>query len=179
VCLPTLRRTLARTFRYTHIPSCSSISAGGYCNRARSNVQSVGALQIHSYWTSNYGRDEDLLRLVTPGFGDCLQYIQFIVLAGSLNLNYPVSTASGQSSKLVGTAIQTKASLAIKTELKASSMGYIFVNGTYGLSRLGQLVGMSMEEISGPAGSVAPRYNPRSGLVVPVRIHDTMESSPD
>tara|TARA_R110002003_G_scaffold140_19_gene12879 strand:+ start:21459 stop:22385 length:927 start_codon:yes stop_codon:yes gene_type:complete len=40
-------------------------------------------------WTSNYGRDEDLLRLVTPGFGDCLQYIQFIVLAGSLSLNYP------------------------------------------------------------------------------------------
>ena len=40
-------------------------------------------------WTSNYGRDADQLRLITPGFGDCLQYIQFIVLSGSLNLNYP------------------------------------------------------------------------------------------
>ena len=41
------------------------------------------------HWTSNFGRDEDLLRLVTPGFGDCLQYIQFIVLTGSLSLSYP------------------------------------------------------------------------------------------
>ena len=40
-------------------------------------------------WTSNYGRDEDTLRLVTPGFGDCLQYIQFIFLSGALSLNYP------------------------------------------------------------------------------------------
>ena len=40
-------------------------------------------------WTSNYGRDEDLLRLVTPGFGDCLQYVQFIFLSGALSLNYP------------------------------------------------------------------------------------------
>ena len=41
------------------------------------------------HWTSNFGRDEDLLRLVTPGFADCLQYIQFIVLTGSLSLRYP------------------------------------------------------------------------------------------
>ncbi|KAK7908485.1 hypothetical protein PG985_015788 [Apiospora marii] len=41
------------------------------------------------HWTSNYGRHPDLLRLVTPGFGDCLQYIQFIVLTGGLSLNYP------------------------------------------------------------------------------------------
>src|SRR5437762_11935169 len=40
-------------------------------------------------WTSNYGRDADLLRLVTPGFGDCLQYIQFAVLTGALSLSYP------------------------------------------------------------------------------------------
>ncbi|GAP85902.2 putative integral membrane protein [Rosellinia necatrix] len=41
------------------------------------------------HWTSNYGRDPDLLRLVTPGFGDCLNYIQLIVLTGSLSLEYP------------------------------------------------------------------------------------------
>ena len=39
--------------------------------------------------TSNFGRDEDLLRLITPGFADCLQYIQFILLTGSLSLHYP------------------------------------------------------------------------------------------
>lgn len=41
------------------------------------------------HWTSNYGRDPDLLRLVTPGFGECLNYLQFIVLTGSLSLEYP------------------------------------------------------------------------------------------
>ncbi len=60
---------------------------------------STASAAIYSPWgstdvfrfTSNYGRDDDLLRLVTPGFGDCLQYIQFIFLAGSLSLNYPDS----------------------------------------------------------------------------------------
>ncbi|KAI5288075.1 hypothetical protein KEM54_005491, partial [Ascosphaera aggregata] len=41
------------------------------------------------HFTSNYGRDEDLIRLITPTFSDCLQYIQFVVLGGSLSLNYP------------------------------------------------------------------------------------------
>ncbi|KAI5296078.1 hypothetical protein KEM52_005773 [Ascosphaera acerosa] len=41
------------------------------------------------HFTSNYGRDEDLIRLITPSFSDCLQYIQFVVLAGSLSLKYP------------------------------------------------------------------------------------------
>ncbi|KAI5306508.1 hypothetical protein KEM56_000557 [Ascosphaera pollenicola] len=41
------------------------------------------------HFTSNYGRDEDLIRLITPTFSDCLNYIQFVVLAGSLSLNYP------------------------------------------------------------------------------------------
>jgi hypothetical protein len=97
-------------------------------------------------WTSNYGRDEDLLRLVTPGFGDCLQYIQFIVLAGSLSLNYPgffqpvVSQASwslllfNQSFVSQGNGSQSLAD------------GVYFVNGTYGLTRLGQYVGFTEDE---------------------------------
>jgi hypothetical protein len=40
-------------------------------------------------WSSNYGMDEDAIRLVTPGFADCLHWIQFMVLTGSLSLNYP------------------------------------------------------------------------------------------
>ena len=97
-------------------------------------------------WTSNYGRDEDLLRLVTPGFGDCLQYIQFIVLAGSLSLNYPgffqpvISQASwslllfNQSFVSQGNGSQSLAD------------GVYFVNGTYGLTRLGQFVGFTEDE---------------------------------
>ncbi|PSN64958.1 hypothetical protein BS50DRAFT_555225 [Corynespora cassiicola Philippines] len=96
-------------------------------------------------WTSNSGRDEDLLRLVTPGFGDCLQYIQFIVLAGSLNLNYPgffqpvISQASwsvlmfNESFVSQGNGSQTLID------------GIYFTNSTYGLSRLGEYVGMSEE----------------------------------
>ena len=97
-------------------------------------------------WSSNYGRDEDLLRLVTPGFGDCLQYIQFIVLAGSLSLNYPgffqpvVSHASWS-------VLLFNQSLASHGDGSHSLVdGIYFANGTYGLSRLGQYVGMSEEQ---------------------------------
>ncbi|KAF2197776.1 hypothetical protein GQ43DRAFT_434861 [Delitschia confertaspora ATCC 74209] len=97
-------------------------------------------------WSSNYGRDEDLIRLVTPGFGDCLQYIQFIVLAGSLNLAYP-----GFYQPVVS---QASWSLLLFNESVVSHGdgshslvdGIYFTNGTYGLSRLGQLVGMSEEK---------------------------------
>lgn len=97
-------------------------------------------------WSSNYGRDEDLLRLVTPGFGDCLQYIQFIVLAGSLNLQYPgffqpvVSQASWS-------VLLFNESLVSKGNGSQSLIdGIYFANGTYGLSRLGQFVGMSEDQ---------------------------------
>ncbi|KAF2247415.1 hypothetical protein BU26DRAFT_347783 [Trematosphaeria pertusa] len=97
-------------------------------------------------WTSNYGRDEDLLRLVTPGFGDCLQYIQFIVLAGSLGLAYPgyfqpvVSQASWS-------VLMFNESLVSQGNGSQSLVdGIYFSNATYGISRLGQYVGMSEEK---------------------------------
>ncbi|KAK9448820.1 uncharacterized protein V1518DRAFT_418311 [Limtongia smithiae] len=40
-------------------------------------------------WSSNYGQDHDALRLVTPGFGDFVQYLQFAFFIAALNLNYP------------------------------------------------------------------------------------------
>ncbi|KAG0641332.1 hypothetical protein HOY80DRAFT_883364 [Tuber brumale] len=48
----------------------------------------VGTTDIFR-WSSNYGMDEDMIRLVTPGFADCLQWLQFFVLTGSLTLSYP------------------------------------------------------------------------------------------
>jgi hypothetical protein len=97
-------------------------------------------------WSSNYGRDEDLLRLVTPGFGDCLQYIQFIVLAGSLNLQYPgyfqpVVSQASWSILLFNESI-------VSTSQSSQSLvdGIYFANGTYGLSRLGQYIGMAEEQ---------------------------------
>ena len=96
-------------------------------------------------WTSNYGRDEDLLRLVTPGFGDCLQYIQFIVLAGSLSLNYPgffqpVISQASWSVLLFNESFVSKGNGS-----QSLDDGIYIVNGTYGLTRLGQYVGMTRE----------------------------------
>lgn len=48
----------------------------------------VGTTDIFR-WSSNHGMDEDMIRLVTPGFADCLQWLQFFVLTGSLSLSYP------------------------------------------------------------------------------------------
>lgn len=92
-------------------------------------------------WSSNYGRDEDLLRLVTPGFGDCLQYIQFIVLTGSLTLQYPgffrpaVSQASWST-------LMFNHSFVNGGSTQSLVDGLYSTNATYGLTRMSQLVGL-------------------------------------
>lgn len=96
------------------------------------------------HWTSNYGRDPDLLRLVTPGFGDCLQYIQFIVLTGSLSLAYP-----GFYQPIVGqgawSTLVFNESFATPNATAYQSLqdGVYVLTADYGLQRLGQLVGMA------------------------------------
>lgn len=94
-------------------------------------------------WTSNYGRDPDLLRLVTPGFGDCLQYIQFVVLTGSLTLNYP-GYYQPIVSKVSWSSLMFNRSFVSHGNGTQSLIDGIYVtNGTYGLDRLSQLVGMT------------------------------------
>ncbi|KAI4105973.1 MAG: hypothetical protein L6R37_002434 [Teloschistes peruensis] len=93
-------------------------------------------------FTSNYGRDDDLLRLVTPGFGDCLQYIQFIVLAGSLSLNYP-GFFQPVASQVSWAALMFNESFVSHGNGTQSIVDGIYqVNGTHGLDRMSQLVGM-------------------------------------
>ncbi|KAJ6200500.1 integral membrane protein [Bipolaris maydis] len=96
--------------------------------------------------TSNYGRDEDLLRLVTPGFGDCLQYIQFIVLAGSLSLNYPGFFQPAVSQASWSLLLFNQSFISEGSGSQSLIDGIYFVNGTYGLTRLGQYVGMTKDE---------------------------------
>ncbi|KAI4242523.1 MAG: hypothetical protein LQ352_007215 [Teloschistes flavicans] len=97
-------------------------------------------------FTSNYGRDDDLLRLVTPGFGDCLQYIQFIVLAGSLSLNYP-GFFQPVASQVSWAALMFNESFVSHGNGTQSIVdGIYFVNGTHGLDRMSQLVGMQAVE---------------------------------
>jgi hypothetical protein len=94
-------------------------------------------------WSSNYGRDEDMIRLVTPGFGDCLQYIQFIILAGSLTLGYPgfyqpVVSHVGWSALMFNQSYVSHGSGFVNPQ-----DGVYVTNGTYGLTHMSQLVGMS------------------------------------
>jgi hypothetical protein len=96
-------------------------------------------------WTSNFGRDEDLLRLVTPGFADCLQYIQFIVLTGSLSLNYPgfyqpVVSKVGWSSLLFN---ESFVSGGHGTQSVVDGLYQLRPNSNYGLDRMSQYIGMT------------------------------------
>ena len=98
------------------------------------------------HWSSNYGRDPDLLRLVTPGFGDCIQYIQFVVLAGSLSLNYP-GFFQPVVSHVSWSALMFNESFVSHGNGTQSLMdGIYFVNGSYGLDTMSQLVGMTAEK---------------------------------
>ncbi|KAJ5632072.1 hypothetical protein N7490_008411 [Penicillium lividum] len=96
-------------------------------------------------WTSNYGRDEDILRLVTPGFADCLQYIQFVVLTGSLSLDYPgffqPAVSHGSWSVLM-----FNQSFVNPGGNNPIVDGVYAVNGSYGLDRMSQLVGMTTKQ---------------------------------
>jgi len=94
-------------------------------------------------WSSNHGRDADLLRLVTPGFGDCLQYIQFVALTGGLTLNYP-GFYQPVASQIAWSALIFNESFVSKAPSWQSLVDGIYVtNSTQGLGRLSQLVGMA------------------------------------
>lgn len=98
-------------------------------------------------WSSNFGRDEDLLRLVTPGFGDCLQYIQFVVLTGSLSLNYPgfyqpaVSRVSWSSLMFNESFV----SGGNGTQPIVDGIYELRNNSKYGLDNMSQFVGMTSD----------------------------------
>lgn len=101
-----------------------------------------GATDIFK-WTSNYGRDEDLLRLVTPGFGDCLQYIQFVVLTGSLTLEYPGFYQPVVSQASWSTLMFDQSLASHGDGAQPVQDGVYNVNATYGLEAMGQYVGMA------------------------------------
>ena len=94
-------------------------------------------------WTTNYGRDEDLLRLVTPGFGDCLQYIQFIVFSGALSLQYPGYFAPVVSQVSWSALMFNESFVSHGTGTQSLRDGIYITTGHYGLERMSQLVGMS------------------------------------
>ncbi|KAI5466726.1 hypothetical protein BGZ63DRAFT_345959 [Mariannaea sp. PMI_226] len=98
------------------------------------------------HWTSNYGRDADLLRLVTPGFGDCLQYIQFIALTGGLTLDYPGFYKPIVSQMAWSTLMFNESFIANAESWQSVVDGIYITDAKYGLQELGQLVGMAKTE---------------------------------
>lgn len=94
-------------------------------------------------WTSNYGRDEDLLRLVTPGFADCLQYIQFIILTGSLSLNYPGFYQPAVSQAAWSILMFNESLVSHGNGSQSLEDGVYTVNATYGLDRTSKYVGIT------------------------------------
>ncbi|KAF3762303.1 hypothetical protein M406DRAFT_293954 [Cryphonectria parasitica EP155] len=98
------------------------------------------------HWSSNFGRHNDLLRLVTPGFSDCLQYIQFIALTGGLTLNYP-GFYQPVVSRVSWSALMFNESFVSKDPgWQGLVDGIYHTNGTYGLQEYAQLVGMGKVE---------------------------------
>ena len=141
----TITPYLGRSLRsiLTYLPLVVLISVG-FATAFAAMFSPWGSLDTF-HWTSNWGRDEDLLRLVTPGFADCLQYIQFIVLSGSLTLNYPGFFRPAISS--VGwSALMFNESFVTNGNGTQSIQDGIYVvnsNGTYGLDQMSQLIGMT------------------------------------
>ncbi|MCJ1437986.1 hypothetical protein MMC27_007373 [Xylographa pallens] len=97
-------------------------------------------------WTSNYGRDADQLRLITPGFGDCLQYIQFIVLSGSLSLNYPGFYQPVVSRVGWSTLLFNESFVSHGNGTQSIVDGIYVANAGSGLGQMSQLIGMTQEE---------------------------------
>ncbi|KHJ33197.1 putative integral membrane protein [Erysiphe necator] len=97
-------------------------------------------------WTTNYGRDPNLLRLITPGFADCLQHIQFVVLTAGLKINYP-GFYQPIVSKLAWSILAFNYSF-FQNPTRAGSIidGIYVTHGTFGLEKLSQLIGIAQTE---------------------------------
>lgn len=106
----------------------------------------VGTIDVFR-WSSNFGMDEDMIRLVTPGFADCLQWLQFFVLTGSLSLSYP-GFYQPTVSKVAWSILLFNMSLFTHTNRSTNDQtwqgdGIYALDATaYGLERIAQAIGL-------------------------------------
>lgn len=106
----------------------------------------VGTVDVFR-WSSNFGMDEDMIRLVTPGFADCLQWLQFFVLTGSLSLSYPgfyqpVVSKIAWSILLFNTSFFTHADQSTSDPTWQEDGIYALDATAYGLERVAQAIGL-------------------------------------
>ena len=125
----------------TYIPVAILILAG-VATLLASTYSPWGSTDIFR-WSTNHGRDEDLLRLVTPGFADCLNYIQFIVLTGSLSLNYPGYYQPAVQNIAWSSLLFNESFVSGGNGTRPVQDGIYVTNGSHGLDRMSQFVGMT------------------------------------
>lgn len=106
----------------------------------------VGTVDVFR-WSSNFGMDEDMIRLVTPGFADCLQWLQFFVLTGSLSLSYPgfyqpTVSKVAWSILLFNTSFFTRGSQSVNDQTWQGDGIYALDATAYGLERIAQAIGL-------------------------------------
>lgn len=97
-------------------------------------------------WSCNWGSDEDVIRLVTPGFADCLNWFQFGVLSAGLSLNYPgfyqpVVATAAWSALLVDTSFYSHDPMS--TDMWRADGVYAVESWRNGYQRLAQYVGLA------------------------------------
>ena len=139
---PDLGKELSNTLTYLPLVVLILVAIATACAAVFSPWGSADVFKF----TSNYGRDDDLLRLVTPGFGDCLQYLQFIVLAGSLSLNYPGFFQPVVSQISWSVLMFNESFVSHGSGSQSLIDGMYVTNGSYGLDRMSQLVGMTADK---------------------------------
>lgn len=88
-------------------------------------------------WSSNYGHDSSVIRLITPGFFDFFKYLQFAVFLASLSLDYPAFLQPIVST-FAWSCLLFPTSLLAPDEGKLHDGLYVS-NSTYGLQSIGQL----------------------------------------
>ncbi|KAI5780098.1 hypothetical protein EDC01DRAFT_620767 [Geopyxis carbonaria] len=137
--------TKANGLALTWVPASILVMVGLACALAAMYNPWNGTTDVFK-WSSNFGMDEDMIRLVTPGFGDCLQWIQFIVLTGSLSLNYPgfyqAAVSKGAWSVLLLNKSLYSSESKPATDMWRADGLYAVQSWVHGYEQLAQLVGL-------------------------------------
>lgn len=99
-------------------------------------------------WSSNFGHDSSVVRLLTPGFFDFIKYLQFAVFLTSLSLQYP-GFLQPVISTFAWSCLWFPATMLAGNSGKLQD-GLYLSNATYGIQSMSQIVQISaMENIWG------------------------------
>ncbi|CCU78772.1 unspecified integral membrane protein [Blumeria hordei DH14] len=96
--------------------------------------------------STNFGHDLNLLRLVTPSFGDCLQYVQFVALTGGLTIDYPGYYQPIVSKLAWSTLLFNHSFTGEKPKPNSLVDGIYVTHRGYGMDKFSQYIGIGKSE---------------------------------